>query len=173
MAIVILGLQESGGSCDVALILGTTVNPDGTVHPRLATRLDRGIEMYESGETQHFIVSGGIGKEGHDESLKMAEYLFEHGVPVQAVVRDSLGDHTYFSAVHTAEICQANDWKTVIPVSHYFHVVRCRLALEKMSLAVPGTRYAHSGVHFRDAWSLFREWIGFYYYALRSWPTQE
>ena len=88
------GFREDVFTADAAVVLGNQVFPDGTPSARLAARLDRAVRLYREGACPMIIVSGGVGKEGVDEAVAMAEYLFRHGLPQQSVVIDSSGFNT-------------------------------------------------------------------------------
>src|SRR6187397_3016847 len=92
------GLNDELGSADVGLVLGNTVNPDGTPSPRLVARLDGAVDLYQRGLFPKIIVSGAHGKEGYDEAIAMRDYLRRRGVPAESTVVDSAGATTYESA---------------------------------------------------------------------------
>jgi len=73
--IVIDGLSDSGEKADIAIILGSKVNEDGTLSARLEKRLETGIELYKNQRVKKILVSGGLGKEGFYEGDKMKEFL--------------------------------------------------------------------------------------------------
>src|SRR5262245_47660290 len=64
--LVLVGLHEEIGKADVALVLGSKVELDGTPSARLRARLDRTLELYRAGNFPKIITSGGLGKEGFD-----------------------------------------------------------------------------------------------------------
>jgi|GEM_PF-4070836 len=79
--ITIDGLRDELEKVDVAIVLGNKVEVSGIPSPALKSRLDRALELYREGYLQHIIVSGGVGKEGHDEAYVMKGYLVDGGVP--------------------------------------------------------------------------------------------
>jgi vancomycin permeability regulator SanA len=99
-AIVAFGLRARPGHADVAIVFGNTVSRDGTPSPRLAARLESARRVYAERRAPMLFVSGGIGREGHDESLVMRDWLVAHGVPDTSVVRDSLGLNSARTAEH-------------------------------------------------------------------------
>lgn len=94
------GLHDEIHLADVALVLGNTVHPDGTPSDRLAARLDRTLELFGRGTFRLIIVSGALGKEGHDEATVMRDYLVSRGVPTTQVLVDSAGYTTFATAKH-------------------------------------------------------------------------
>ena len=55
---------HKGKTADIAVILGSKVNEDGTLSERLKKRLECGISLYHNGRAKKLMVSGGLGKEG-------------------------------------------------------------------------------------------------------------
>lgn len=164
-ALVLDGFTDDLFKADAALVLGNSVFPDGTLSPRLRGRVERGMELYKSGLVPKIVVSGGLGKEGHYEGTTMAAWLVAHGVPEQDVVIDNEGINTAASAKNFAAICDAHDFGSVIVVSQFFHISRCRLALKQAGVEQIGT--AHSRVYGgRDVYATLREVVAYGKYAI-------
>lgn len=165
-ALVLDGFTDDLFKADAALILGNSVFPDGTLSPRLRGRVERGMELYKSGLVPKIVVSGGLGKEGHYEGKVMAAWLVANGVSEQDVVIDNEGINTAASAKNFATICDAHGFESVIVVSQFFHISRCRLALKQAGVEQIGT--AHSRVYStRDVYATLREVVAYgKYWAL-------
>jgi vancomycin permeability regulator SanA len=172
-AIALAGLSDRLVPADAIVILGNTVMPDGQPSARLRARLDCALAAYRQKLAPWVIVSGGVGKEGHDEAVVMARYLVEHGVPAAAVLVDSAGNDTAASAANIARIASEKKLKSVLVASQYFHVPRARLALSRAGVAVAGTVHANY-VEARDLYSLAREVIAFgaYFVGLKAPAAQ-
>lgn len=54
---IIDGNKDEGKSADIAVILGTTVNTDGTLSERLEKRMECGLKLYKDGRIKKIIVS--------------------------------------------------------------------------------------------------------------------
>lgn len=163
--LVASGLNDEIQKADVAVVLGNTVNPDGSPSNRLAARLDRAAELYHQGLFQNVIVSGGVGREGFDEAAVMKHYLTSKGIPPGNIIVDSLGTTTAATAKNTATIVQQHRWKSVLVVSQYFHIPRCRLALTGAGVALVYAAHAHF-FELRDVYSTVRELIGYAAYLV-------
>ena len=160
------GLTDDVRRSDVAVVLGSKVNPDGTPSPRLAARLGRALELYEDGWTPRILVSGGTGVEGVPEGTAMKQWLVARGVPETAVIVDDLGVDTGATARNTAVLMRARGLRSVIVVSQYFHISRTRLAFAKAGLDDVGS--AHPAYfEARDLYSIAREIPGYAGYLLR------
>jgi vancomycin permeability regulator SanA len=164
-ALVLDGFTDDVFKADATLVLGNSVFPDGTLSPRLRGRVERGMELYKSGLVSKIVVSGALGKEGHYEGTVMAAWLVAHGVPEQDVVIDNEGINTAASAKNFAALSETHGFKSVIVVSQFFHLSRCRLALQQAGVEQIGT--AHSRVYAgRDAYATLREVVAYGKYWL-------
>lgn len=156
-------VDDATDTANVAVILGSKVNEDGTISERLKARLDRGLTLYQDSIVKHIYVSGGLGIEGHYEGTKMAEYLVSKGIPQAAIKIDNQGVNTRSTALNFL-----NDYPketSVILVSQYFHISRCKLAFQQVGME------QSYGVHCeffetKDIYSLIREFAGFYKYLI-------
>ena len=133
--LVLAGLQDDTGKADVALVLGSKVDPGGTPSARLCARLDKTLELYRAGHFANIITSGGTGAEGYDEALIMRDYLVDHGVPSGRIIIDSDGINTFASARNTLKIARQQQFRSVFVISQYFHIPRARLALRRFGFA--------------------------------------
>lgn len=165
-ALVIDGLTDEDATADVAIVLGSTVNVDGSLSERLKARLDRALELYRSGAVQIVLVSGGVGKEGHSEGHAMADYLVQQGVPSEALIIDPNGNDTRATAANSACLVRAHGLTTAIAVSQYFHVPRTKLALKTAGIDVRGGAHARYS-EWRDIYSVTREVPAFVLYVVR------
>lgn len=159
------GLTDDIRRSDVAVVLGSKVNPDGTPSPRLAARLGRALELYQGGWTPFILVSGGTGVEGVPEGTAMKRWLVGRGVPDAAVIVDDQGVDTRATARNAVTLMKARNLRTAIVVSQYFHISRTRLAFAQEGL--PDVGSAHPDYfEARDAYSLAREIPGYARYWL-------
>ena len=163
------GLRDEIESADVGLVLGNTVQPDGTPSSRLAARLDRAHSLYTAEVFPLVIVSGGIGREGHDEAVVMRDYLVKKGIPTDRIIVDSTGINTLASAVATRDILRQRGLRSVMVITQYFHVPRSKLALRRNGISPVYGAHAHF-FEPRDLYSIPRELAGYLKYAFRRLP---
>ena len=155
------GLTDSGQTADVAVILGSKVNEDGTLSTRLSQRLDYGLQLYRSGRVKKLLVSGGLGKEGFLEGTKMNDFLAKNGVPDSAIVVDNHGDNTVATVENTLHLKDSLHYTRLIVVSQYFHLTRTKMLFRKRqftAISSVSPRY----FEIRDAYSLLREFFAYY-----------
>ncbi|AWH84124.1 YdcF family protein [Flavobacterium album] len=155
------GLQDEGKTADAAVILGTTVNEDGTLSERLRQRVACGLELYKAGRVKYIIVSGGLGKEGFYEGDKMKEYLVQDGVPANRIVTDNQGYNTRDTAKNVRKLKDSLKLKSLIAVSQYFHVTRTKMLLRKQGFK-DVSNVSPRFFEFRDLFSIVREFPAYY-----------
>ncbi len=160
-SIIYDGLTDEEEKTEVLVILGNKVNRDGSLSLRLKARLDKGLALYDQGIAPIIFVSGGLGKEGHLEGAKMAEYLIQNGVEEAVVKVDNQGNTTQLTAINFKK--QFPEVRKVIIVSQFYHISRTKLAFRKQGFnAVYGAHCDY--FEWRDCYSLFREFFGYYKY---------
>ena len=161
------GLHDNLHSADVAVVLGNTVLPNGKPSKVLQSRLDHTVELYQQGYFKHVLVSGAHGKEGYDEAFAMRRYLEANGVPHDAIFEDNDGFTTWWTARNTAQFLKAHNLTSVLIISQYYHMPRCRLVFAKFGIHPVYTSHAPYW-RIGDFYSLFRETIAYPVYALRD-----
>ncbi len=167
--ITVLGMRNSIGYADVAVVLGNTVFPSGEPSPRLRGRLDKCVELFGQGMMKQIIVSGGLGREGHVEGVVMREYLLSRGIPDSVIVVDGVAHNTFETARFVSEYCQKSKLSSVTVVTQFYHVPRSRYALKRFG--VKHVFNAHADYYeWMDVLSLFREVAGFCKYLFRKYP---
>ncbi len=167
-AIVWDGLHDETGLCDVAIVLGNKVNPDGRPSARLQARLDQTVTLYQQGLFTNILVSGGTGREGFDEAEVMKQYLMEKGIPKGIIFVDSDGLTTYHTAKNAAQVMREQNWKSAMVVSQYFHISRSKLALRRFGVSPVYSAHAQF-FEVRDFYSTIREVFGFYDFLIRNY----
>ncbi len=129
-ALLRFGSRDRLISAEAAVVLGTEVYASGQPSPRLAARLDKGLELYRAGTVKTIIVSGGMGKSRVDEARAMAAYLAAKGAPASAVIIDGDGANTWKTAQFAAAYLQKEGFTGIIAVSQAFHIHRSVMALK-------------------------------------------
>lgn len=167
LAITYAGLQDNLHAADLAVVLGCKVERDGQPSEGLQARLDRTVELYRQGYFKFILVSGGHGVEGYDEPVVMRHYLETNGVPATVIFEDNAGNNTWQTAQNTALFLKAHDLKSVLIISEYYHVPRCRLAFAKFGIAP--IYWSHARLWARlNFYSVPREIVGIGVYSLRD-----
>jgi len=166
VSITLTGLDDNLHAADLAVVLGNKVQPDGRPSLMLKARLDHTVDLYRLGYFKRILVSGGHGREGYDEPIVMREYLETQGIPHGAIIEDNDGYTTWMTARNTSRILSAHHLQSVLVISQYFHMSRCRLALSKFGITPIYTSHAPFW-SVRDFYSVPREVIGYADYSIR------
>lgn len=165
------GLKDDLEVCDVAIVLGSKVNPNGTLSKSLRGRLEKTVDLYQKGYYKNIIVSGGIGKEGYDEAEVMKYYLVENGVDVNSIIVDNQGVNTMATAVNSKKICDKNGFTSYMVISQFFHISRIKLAFK--TVGIDKVYHGHSTLYItRDIYSTIREFPGYYKYLFDYLKTK-
>ncbi|MCE2996430.1 MAG: YdcF family protein [Cyclobacteriaceae bacterium] len=156
------GLTDENKKADIAVVLGNTVNPDGTLSTRLQKRLECSLHLFQAGRVKKILVSGGLGKEGFYEGDKMKEYLLQKGVPDSLIVVDNHGDKTLATVINTLQMQEQLGFKSLIVVSQYFHVTRTKMLFRKNNFTEVSSA-CPDYFEFRDVYSIIREFVAYYF----------
>jgi len=165
IAIVLFGHFDRVQNADVIIVLGNKVEMDGKPSERLKSRLDKALELYNSGYSFNIFVSGGLSKEGYGEAEVMEEYLLERGVPKSKIRKDYLGFDTEQSGLNSKSYMDELGYKSVIVVSNYYHIPRSVMFFKKIGIKEVYNSHANY-YEFRDVYSSFREVFAFYDYLV-------
>lgn len=163
IVIITDGLMSEPVSSEYAVILGNKVNTDGTLSDRLKARVLTGLDLYNDSLVKKIVVSGGLGKEGFYEAQKMAEFLIKKGVLEEDIIVDDYGNNSWLTAINSNKL--TSDPKSVVIVSQFYHITRCKLAFKKAGFENVSA-VAPDYFEVKDFYSLFREFFGFYKYLL-------
>ncbi|KJS53609.1 hypothetical protein VM98_24115 [Streptomyces rubellomurinus subsp. indigoferus] len=122
---------------DFVVVLGSGLIGGDRVPPLLASRLDRGREVYEQqaarGNPPVLITSGGQGPdEKLPESHAMADYLTERGFPAQHLAREDRSRTTEENLLFSKAIMeQAKTGYHCVVVTNNFHAFRAALTARR------------------------------------------
>ncbi len=149
-----------------AIVFGNKVELDGHVSRRLEARLKAAIELYVDGKVRKILVSGGLGREGYDEALKMSDYLLSKDIPAVDILLDQKGVNSSMTAKNAVRMIGSNS--RVVAVTQQYHVSRAKLALRNAGFKeVYG--YYPAYYEARDVYSSLREvpaWVKYFAFGL-------
>jgi vancomycin permeability regulator SanA len=159
--IIFDGLSDEQKTADIAVILGTKVNTDGSLSERLKKRVECGWQLYQNGRVKKIVVSGGLGREGFYEGTKMKEYLIQKGVADTAVIVDNDGYNTRATVKNVLQLRDSLHFNSVIVVSQYFHLTRTKKLFRKRDFYNVSS-LAPKYFEMRDVYAIPREFIAYY-----------
>jgi vancomycin permeability regulator SanA len=132
----------------VALVLGASVNPDGSPSPFLAARLEVARRLYLSGKVKVLLVSGDNLAPEYNEPDAMRRYLVTAGVPADKVVADYAGFDTYDSCVRARQVFGVTD---LIVVTQDYHLPRAVATCQRLGVRANGVG-DETARQYRRAW---------------------
>lgn len=118
-----------------AIVVLGAAQYDGRPSDVLAARLDHAIGLYERGIAPTIVVTGG-GQEGDrfTEATASASYLHEHGVPDEAILRETTGHSSWESLAASARFLEEEGITDVVLVSDPFHSARIDAIADELGL---------------------------------------
>ena len=125
------------GAADAIVVLGGGVNEDGTLPPVARARVERAVELFESGVAPRVILSGRCGLTAPQppvtEAAAMAAYAHGFGVPAEALLLEEDSKDTLGNAYFTwARYLEPNEWTSVRVVTSDFHLSRAAWVFRKI-----------------------------------------
>ncbi|MFM1875430.1 MAG: hypothetical protein RL266_1167 [Bacteroidota bacterium] len=98
---------------DAVIIPGFPFDPDGKMNAIYRMRLAWAYELYETGRTQHIILSGGAVHSPYYEAEIFALYLIEKGVPAEALILERNAEHSLENVFYSMEIAEKYGFEEV------------------------------------------------------------
>ncbi|MBC7822145.1 MAG: YdcF family protein [Planctomycetaceae bacterium] len=164
--VLTFGSTDYRRDADVAVVLGARVFPDGRLSLALSDRLDTAAELFREGRVRFVLVSGATGVEGVNEAGAMRGYLLDAGLPEDRILFDPEGVNTLATARNSRRLMGEQRLTSALIVSHYFHLARCKLLFEEQGLAAVTVPARMSRRLVLEAYYVFRECVGYLWYAL-------
>jgi uncharacterized SAM-binding protein YcdF (DUF218 family) len=157
---------------DFVVILGSGLRDGAQVPPLLASRLERGHQVYQALAARGrapgradpmLIVSGGKGgDEQLSEAEAMARYLAERGVPADQVIKEERSRTTEENLAFSKAIMERSrpDYRCVIVTSN-FHVFRAAIIARRVGVNGQVTRARTAGYYWPSA--MLREFAAVFF----------
>jgi len=123
-------------NAEVALVLGTAnILGNGKVNLFFKYRIQKAVELYNSGKIKFFVVSGDNGSKDYDEPTLMKSALIKAGIPATRIFCDYAGFSTIDSVLRMKLIFQQT---TFYIISQKFHVDRALYIAQRNGLKAKG-----------------------------------
>ncbi len=126
--------HDGARPADAVVVLGAA-QYDGRPSPVLQARLDRALELYETGLSARIVLTGGR-QEGDrfTEATAGYNYLRERGVPDEHLLKEVGGASTFESIAASARFLQDRGLTTVVLVTNDYHAYRVEAVAEEVGL---------------------------------------
>ncbi len=115
--------KENYKKADVIVILGYTIDKDGTPSFIQDNRVAAGVYLYKKGYADKIILTGGNPVKGKSEAELMKKYAVELGVKKRDIILEIKADSTWENAEHSIDICKKHGFKSFILVSDFLHLI--------------------------------------------------
>jgi len=122
------GQTDYRRKADVIVVFGAKANVDGTASQALEDRTRTAIALYRAKLAPLLIFSGGPGAGAVSEPEAMRRLAVAEGVPESAIVLDESGLNTDATVANTVAMFGQRHIKTVLAVSHSYHLPRVKMA---------------------------------------------
>ena len=111
---------------NIMVILGNWMNDNGTISATMRKRLELALEAYKDFSPSYIVVSGGMAnsKAGISEAQAMYDYLVEHGIDANIIIKEDQSMSTYQNAEFTMKKIENINFKNLIIVSTVEHFVQ-------------------------------------------------
>ncbi len=119
---------------DCVMVLGAGAH-GGVPSHILTERLEKGIEVYNTGSSNRLLMTGDHGKEDYDEVNVMKNYAVDKGVYKNDIFMDHAGFSTYESMYRAKEIFEVD---SLIIITQEFHIYRAIYIARQLGLDAYG-----------------------------------
>lgn len=150
------GSKVLGVTYDCIIVLGASVQPDGTPSAILRNRIEAAVSLYERGIAPVIIMSGDGRESNYDEPSAMKDYAVSLGVPADAVYCDPGGYHTYDTMWRVAHVYGA---QSALVVTQEYHLYRAVYDARGVGLEAAGV-VSDEGTYDDQDWYDIRECAG-------------
>ena len=139
-------LSSDPSPADVAIVMGAAVW-GSRPSPVFAERIKHGIQLYQDGQVQAIIFTGGLGRGDQlAEGEAATMYAIARGVPAERVFYETVSTVTYENVEQAAKIVEQQGFSRVLMVSDPIHMKRSvtmarDAGLDAHPSPTPTTRY--------------------------------
>ena len=109
------------------IVLGNKLLPNGDLSQTLINRLDKTFELYNTGNYDYIIVSGGkVDNNEYTEAYQMKRYLIKLKIPANKIIKEERSRDTIENAVECQKIIDNLDVQEITIVTSDFHLERVK-----------------------------------------------
>ena len=166
-----VNLPTEHGAQRVAVVLGAKTRAD-TMSNVLRARVDEAIALYQSGQVQHLIFTGGFRDKDPEhepsESNLARAYAMGRGIPSSAIFIEKFSTDTYSNLEQAKRIIDQQGFTEVLLVSDRWHLARAQMMARDLGVTVQPAPVRHSVFQSNLAKLGFvlREWVKTWAYCL-------
>jgi vancomycin permeability regulator SanA len=128
------GYTDYRRPADAIVVFGARTYATGKASQALADRVNTACDLYQQGLAPVLVFSGGPGDGDVSEPEAMQALAIARGIPGSAIVCDCMGLNTHATVDHVAELAHARGYRSVMAVSHFYHLPRVKLAFDRAGI---------------------------------------
>ena len=117
-------VNSCADSDETLVILGNPANKDGTPSSILKSRLDAALYYFREHSVRNIIVTGRANYNEFEESEVQKQYLINHGIPQNIIIKENKSTSTPDNALYTYRIAKELDLKNIVVITSHYHKKR-------------------------------------------------
>lgn len=174
VSIAITAQRTDTQPADAALVLGAAAYGERP-SPVFRERINHAITLYQRGQVEQIIFTGGIGDRSRSSEAAVAQrYALQRGVPATAIILEEQAANTLESMQNVRPLLAQNGIESVVIVSTPFHMRRALYLAAELGVDVSAsptrtTRWVSGGLR---NYFYTREMIAFIVYRF-VWPVSD
>jgi len=153
---------------DIAVVFGARVYADGRPSDALADRVRTACRLYQQGEVNKLLFSGGPGDGATPETLAMKQMAVQLGVRPEDILVDDKGLNTLATVRNTERMFSQLKPRRILAVSHFYHLPRIKLAYQRAGFEVYTVPAKESYLLRQMPYNMAREIAALWVYYFRS-----
>ena len=161
---------SSSVQADAAIVLGAAVWR-GQPSPVFRERINHAIELYQAGQVQSIIFTGGQGFGDDQAESEVARlYAIEQGIPAEVIYIETRSTTTYGNLVEADKVAEQQGIRCVLVVSDPLHMKRAVTMAQDLGLEAhpsPTTTSRYRSLRARTIF-LLQETFDYTLYLLRT-----
>jgi uncharacterized SAM-binding protein YcdF (DUF218 family) len=139
--------NQTAFPCEVIIVLGAAVWPDGQPSPALSRRVAHAVQALRAEQGRRLLMTGGVGKHPPAEAHLMRQLALDAGVAASRILVEDQAISTLQSALRCSRILRQHGWSTALIVTDRYHLRRALLVFRSLGIqafgsAPPGRLYS-------------------------------
>lgn len=133
-SIYFYSFKSSNEKADAAIVLGAAVW-DGNPSPVFEERIKHAIKLYNSGQVNKLVFTGGLGDgDSKSEAAVAKEYAIKHGVSSKVIIVEEQSKFTFENLHFASQQVVVNQIDFVLLVSDPLHMKRSMMIAEDIGM---------------------------------------
>jgi uncharacterized SAM-binding protein YcdF (DUF218 family) len=132
-------VKQSVLPCEVIIVLGAAVWPNGQPSPALRLRVAHAVQALRADQGRRLLMTGGMGKHPPAEAHLMRQLALDAGVTTSCILVEDRATSTLQSALRCSRILRQHGWSTALIVTDRYHLRRALLVFRSLGIQVCGS----------------------------------